>query len=660
MLVRVAIATIAVLVLVMEFAAVPSKAGAEIGFTEVTAAANITYSGLSFGAAWGDLNGDGFPDLWVGNHSAAPPSLYRNNGDGTFTDVGIANWNGALGDPHGVAWADFDNDGDQDLYETHGGCCLSRLYVNDGAQLQDRAIQWGVDYQAGRGRTPTWFDADKDGVLDLFLANAFYAPAPTTVFRRDPSASSFEPVGDLWGFPILPTPSVQLASLDGDARVELIFNGFQGPANIFETAGDPLLDVSALHPVPTTSGVRDIAVGDFNGDLIADFFYARTASEFDVVQTDANTINAQLITNGDAQPFSFSTTGVITVEVGPTWRESTSDIYIGTAGANPSGLAFEVDPADSNSWGLMPFEPGSSDATFIGFDPATDTWTVSRTSVASTNIYLRIRSTSPISNVQVAWVKNFVPTVGMLRILNLGDGTYLKAWNSTHPSACVSATTADFDNDMDLDVYMACTGAASNISNTLFENDGNGNFSAVPAAGGAAGSSLGRADLVVAADYDLDGYVDLFVANGLGPLPLADGPHQLFRNDGGSNHWIQLDLEGTVSNRDGVGARIVVESGGVTQLREQTGGVHTYSQDFQRVHFGLGSNTQIDRITIDWPSGLTQVLEGVQADQILTVVEQAPQVPSSSAWVGVVVTVALVATGVVGLRRAGIDSSSWQ
>jgi hypothetical protein len=650
---RILTRAIATLGLAVSFLAIPLPAIAAIGFIDVTNVANIDYSGLSFGAAWGDLDGDGLPDLWVGNHSASPPNLYRNNGDETFADVGLQNWNGALGDPHGVAWADFDNDGDQDLYETHGGCCLSRLYVNDGTQLHDQAIGFGVDYQTGRGRTPTWFDVDRDGALDLVLANAFDAVTPTTIFRQVPP-SSFEDVSSAWGVPTGPSPSAQLASVDGDKHLELIFNGFQGPARIFATSGGSLLDVSSFHPVPTTSGVRDIALGDFNGDLITDFFYARTASEFDVVQTDANTIAAQLVTAGDEQPFSFTTAGVITVEVGPSWRESPSDIFVGAAGTNPSGLTFDVDPTQPSSWGLMPHAPGSIDGLFIGFTPATSVWTVARSSIASTNIYLRIRSTEAITNSEVVWNKNYVPTIGMLRILNWGDGTYSKAWNSAYPSACVSATAQDFDNDMDLDVYMACTGAASNIDNMLFENDGNGNFSAAPNAGGAAGSNAGRADLVVAADYNLDGYVDVFVVNGLGPLPLADGPHQLFRNNGGANHWIQIDLEGTLFNRDGIGARILLEAGGITQLREQRGGIHNYAQDFQRVHFGLGANVVADRITIQWPSGVLQVLEDVSADQVVRVVEgRGTPVPLTTNWLTILIALALVGTGSIGIRSIG-------
>jgi hypothetical protein len=607
--------------------------------------------GQTFGASWGDLNEDGMPDLWVGNHAAGPPSLYLNNGDGTFTDVGAENWSGLLGDPHGAAWGDFDGDGDQDLYETHGGCCRSRLYVNNAGLFSEEAIAYGVDYLAGRGRTPTWSDVDRDGRLDLIVANALKATALSTIFRQT-AAGPFENVGIQWGITAGERSSVQLSDQDGDDQLDLIFNGVQGPVKVYSPSGDPLVDITASHPIPNTSGVRDIAVGDFDGDLVGDFFYARTASAFDLVQTGPSSINAQLVTNNEEQAFTFQTTGTLTVDLGPSWRETPDRIFIGATGIHPADLMFDVDPTDPETWGIMPHTPGGVNGTFIGYDEPTQTWTVALSSITSGNIYLRILSppAEPITNLDIEWVNTYVPTLGMYRILHAPAGGYLTAFLPQYPSACVSATTADYDNDMDLDVFMACTGAAANLPNMLFENDGVGGFTAVPNAGGAGGTALGRSDAVVSADYDGDGWVDLFVANGLGPLPLADGPHQLFRNQGGSNNWIQIDLEGTLSNRDGIGARIILEAGGVMQLREQGGGIHTHSQDFQRIHFGMGANSVADRITIHWPSGIEQTLVDVASNQILHVVEGPLAVPISTRT-DIVLLMMLAASGLAVLIR---------
>ena len=78
----------------------------------------------------------------------------------------------------------------------------------------------------------------------------------------------------------------------------------------------------------------------------------------------------------------------------------------------------------------------------------------------------------------------------------------------------------------------------------------------VPGAGGAEAHTEGRGMSVTMGDYDLDGYLDLFVTNGRGVYPYNNGPDQLYRNVSSKNNWLQIDLEGTVSNRDGIGARL--------------------------------------------------------------------------------------------------------
>lgn len=98
----------------------PTIAIADIKFNDVSLNARINHSAQTYGASWGDFNADGWPDLWVGHHGN-PPSLYLNNTDGTFTEISQRVWpKDALADTHGAAWADFDNDGDQDLIELVG------------------------------------------------------------------------------------------------------------------------------------------------------------------------------------------------------------------------------------------------------------------------------------------------------------------------------------------------------------------------------------------------------------------------------------------------------------------------------------------------------------------------------------------------------------
>jgi len=93
------------------------------------------------------------------------------------------------------------------------------------------------------------------------------------------------------------------------------------------------------------------------------------------------------------------------------------------------------------------------------------------------------------------------------------------------------------------------------------------------------------------------------------------GPKQLFHNLGNSNSWIEFDLVGTTSDRDGIGSKVYVTAGGVTQYREQNGGYHRWSQNFMRVHVGLGTNTTADT-TVIRPDAASQTYAGLAADHI--------------------------------------------
>ncbi len=116
-------------------------------------------------------------------------------------------------------------------------------------------------------------------------------------------------------------------------------------------------------------------------------------------------------------------------------------------------------------------------------------------------------------------------------------------------------------------------------------------------------------------DFDNDGDQDFFVLN-------IDQPSVLLRNDGGNrNNWITLNLTGTKSNRDGIGARVTVRTGNLTQVDEKMSASSYLSQNDPRLHFGLGKATIIDEITVKWPSGKIQKLSNVKVNQFLSVTE---------------------------------------
>ena len=110
------------------------------GFTDVTDKSGVAHSSETYGASWGDVNGDGFPDLFVSDHRTMK-SLFVNQRTGSFVDIAstINNFaNRPHADTHGASWADFDNDGDQDLLVSIGTGNPSEWYVN---------VTWQIDFR---------------------------------------------------------------------------------------------------------------------------------------------------------------------------------------------------------------------------------------------------------------------------------------------------------------------------------------------------------------------------------------------------------------------------------------------------------------------------------------------------------------------------------
>jgi hypothetical protein len=119
---------------------------------------------------------------------------------------------------------------------------------------------------------------------------------------------------------------------------------------------------------------------------------------------------------------------------------------------------------------------------------------------------------------------------------------------------------------------------------------------------------------LVAADIDNDGDLDLLVTNN---GQTAD----LLRNDTAPGSALLVRLIGTKSNRDGIGARLVLTAGARTQMREVKAGSSYLGQNELRQHFGLGDDRRADRLEVKWPSGLVDVVQNLQANQIVSIRE---------------------------------------
>lgn len=178
---------------------------------------------------------------------------------------------------------------------------------------------------------------------------------------------------------------------------------------------------------------------------------------------------------------------------------------------------------------------------------------------------------------------------------------------------------ADFDNDGWKDIYHSNGHVYTFLKQwgfretytqpgTFFLNQKNGTFLDASAKAGAGIQGRRSSRGVAFADFDNDGDIDFLVSN------MNDTP-QLFRNDGvSSNHWVMFKTTGRKSNRDGIGARIRVVTGELTQIWEIKRTVGIYSASDPRAHFGLGRYDRVDLLKIRWPNGKDQEFKNVGAD----------------------------------------------
>lgn len=478
----------------------------------------------SYGISWGDVNGDGLIDVFLNNHAGdrfgPTPSLYVNQGDGTFANELDRIAPGELGtivngDRHGSVWTDIDNDGDQDLLVLVGlnrdlGRSYNKLYINNGGRLVDVAEERGIQYGESRAREPALLDINNDGLLDIVhgsLADGQKDPElPPAIFQQN-ADGTFDDVAQAVGYEYNESYGLEyaaIADLDGDGRVEIIQ---KQPFGIFDTSGDVLVDVteSIFTEIRRENdrGLIDMAVADFNGDARLDLFF-------------------------------------------PSWTTDGHQLILST----PTGWEDASENAGLSELGLR-----TPDGAGVG--------------------------------------------------------------------------VGDFDNDGDLDMILLDRNTGG--IDFVLDNDGSGSFTASALSETAVTMPLQRPEhrSISVADYNNDGALDL-----LETTSQNDPTYRLIENDGNDNAWLGIELQGTTSTRDAIGAAVYVTTDGVTQVRHQNGGLHFRVQDDKRLHFGLGDATTVDEIRVVWPGGDEQTFTDVDVNGRFTIVEDgqiSASVPGASA-----------------------------
>ncbi len=233
---------------------------------------------------------------------------------------------------------------------------------------------------------------------------------------------------------------------------------------------------------------------------------------------------------------------------------------------------------------------------------------------------------------------------------NNGDGTYTDVSVELGLDDSVqtwSSAWGDYDNDGDLDIFIGAS-SFTDGSHKLLRNDGDGVFVDVTEGSGIE-QSIGQGNENVTHDFDNDGFLDILGLGGnflfnngdmtftfwdISPINGAIGDinndgfldilnNQLQVNDGNDNNWIKMNMVGTVSNLNGIGAMVHLYSPdfGVQTRQVRAGDGFRYMSSLN-LHFGFGESTVIDSVVVDWPSGIQNVITDIEINTVLNIVEE--------------------------------------
>jgi len=504
--------------------------------------ADYILESIGCGAAFLDYDNDGWLDILMltgrRRSGPTPPSatirLYKNNRDGTFTDVTAHSGLGRSAWAFGVTVADYDNDGFDDIFITCYG--QNVLFHNNGdgtfTDVTEKAglLRPGVHFGSGC----TWVDYDRDGKLDLFVAHYVVFDQQKIQPRGQNPACNWRGVPVYCGPMGLPREPCRLYRNNGDGS----FTDVSEKAGILNAEGYGLTAVAA----------------DFDGDGWPDIYVACDSSP------------SLLFHNNHDGTFSE--------------RGLESGISVNEDGKEQAGMGLGIGDFDTD---------GNLDIFKTHF-------------AADTNILYRNNGKGVFRDVTTR--------------TGLAVETRFVSWG---------AAIQDFDNDGLPDLFYT-TGMVSpelerdlpdtpyKTPNVLFRNLGGGKFEELFDLAGPAMKELHSSRGAAFGDFDNDGDVDIVIMN------MNEAP-SLLRNDvSGHHHWLKVLLEGVQSNRSAIGAEVVATYGGKKQAQAVLAQASFLSVNDRRLHFGLGSETAAD-VEVRWPSGKSDTLSRVEADQLVVVRE---------------------------------------
>jgi hypothetical protein len=425
----------------VQFIDVTQQAG--IKFTHNSGRAGKRYlpETMGSGVAFIDLDGDGWPDIlllnskdWTPRGRKSLPALYRNNKNGTFTDITAGSGLDVEMYAMGVAVGDFDNDGHEDVYIT--ALEGDRLFRNvGGGKFRDVTAASGIR-NANFGTSAAWFDFDRDGKLDLFVANYV----------------QWNPKIDLW------------CSLDGATKSYCTPESYKGVSSKLyrNLGGGKFADVTAQAKLADpTSKSLGIAVLDYNNDGWPDLFVANDTQPNKLYRNNRNgTFTEEAVAAGVAYGEDGVARGAMGADAADYDRSGRAHLLIGNFSNQMLGLYHNegtglfVDEAPRSTVGRASLLSLSFGVFFFDYD--LDGFP----DIFAANGHLD----EEIGRVQPKIQYRQLP----LLFHNVGNGKFENVPAFSKPLVARGAAYADFDHDGDLDVVIATNHGPA----VLYRNDG--------------------------------------------------------------------------------------------------------------------------------------------------------------------------------------------
>ncbi|AHM60880.1 ASPIC/UnbV domain-containing protein [Flammeovirgaceae bacterium 311] len=554
------------------------------------------------GVAVGDIDGDGFEDLYFSGNMV-PNRLYLNRGSkGTaplqFEDIttqaGVGGRDGNW--KTGVSLADVNGDGLLDIYVCYSGhmpaqARINQLFINQGPDengipvFQEQAKEYGLD-DAAYSTHATFFDFDRDGDLDMFLLN------------HNPFL--YKSLDDV-------SINEKLKQTEPMMRVKLYRNdkGAGGTPRFTDVTEKAGFEGSGF-TYSLGAGVADI-----NGDGWPDIYVSNdySAPDYLYINNKNGTFSDKLQTSMGHIPIYSMGNSVSDIN-----NDGLPDIYV-----------LDMLPEDNRRQKLL-FSPDNYEQfelyQRVGFHNQYMRNMLQLNTGVDENgapVFSEIGQLSGISNTDWSWAplfadydndgwKDLFVSNGFMKdFTNLDFIKYSKNFFQTSPRGPGMA-----ENLMALLAKMP----SSNVNNYIYRNEGGQTFSNQGKAWGMDVPS--NSNGAVYADLDGDGDLDLVVNN-------INKPAFIYENRADkqlSHHFLQLKLEGAGANTAGIGTKVMLYARGKQQHQEQMPNRGYQSSVSPLLHFGLGTEAAIDSLRIIWPTGKTQLLEAVAANQLLVVEEK--------------------------------------